>query len=313
MTEVLKTPEYPNKKLFGRKWKVSVLVPKSENINSLDLKLYTSHVLSDSDKEEKSLRVTFKIQKFGWTIPNFSEITVYNLNPETTGLIVKAGQRLIVEAGYVNGDFSEIYDAPIFQPLWEKEDNVTSKLTFRCVDALGLLYENHVEMTAAADYQKDMILRMLKKANTPFTAQISDKLENKKLFRPKVFFDNPMYYLRKYSQQSGTLPSVIDQEVILERPQEKNTSILQEKALVVSPEKGGLIGTPTQTQDGIEFTMLLNPQIKIFNPPVLVKINPKFIKQSEFQYGTPGPARLDEDYTYRVIGITHTGDTRGND
>lgn len=311
MTDILKTPSYPNNKLFGRKWKISVLVPLSESSETNE---YTAYVLSDSDQEDLSLKVTFKIQKFGWTIPNFSEITVYNVRPDYEKILFKNGMRVMVEAGYQNGDFGVIYDAPIFQPLWEKEDNVTSKLTFRCVDALGMIYDNHVETIGTPlDHQKSMVEQMMSRARVPFSATLSDKLVSNKLARPKVFFDSPLYYLRKYAQQNGTLPSVINNEVVVDKPQSKVTTNLQENALVVSPGKGGLIGVPTQTQDGVEFTLLLNPIISIFNPPMLIKIDNSFIRQTSLQYNTAGFSRLDEDFTYRVIGVTHVGDTRGND
>jgi len=108
--------------------------------------------------------------------------------------------------------------------------------------------------------------------------------------------------------------STIDREVYIDRPQDPIPANLAKQALVLSPGSGGLVDTPQQTQDGITFTCLLNPAIKVFSPePMLVKIDNKIIRQMAIQYNSVGFSRLDEDGIYRVIGVTHIGATRGND
>jgi hypothetical protein len=58
----------------------------------------------------------------------------------------------------------------------------------------------------------------------------------------------------------------------------------------------------------------LNPKIRVFSPePMLVKIDNQIIRQMAIQYGSSGFSRLDEDGIYRVIGVTHSGSTRGNE
>lgn len=313
-TDILSTPECQNKSLFGRRWKVSVLIPLAENPDLTKSQEYTAYVLSDSDYEDTSLRVTFTIQKYGWTTPNFSEISVYNMSPETENLVYKNGTRIMVEAGYKNGNFGVIYDAPIFQPLWEREDYHTFKVIFRCVDAMDIIYENHVATVGTAlDHQKNMVIQMMSRARVPSNIKIADNMVSKTLSRPKVYFDNPMIYLRKWAQQNGTLPSVIDREIILDKPQSAVTTTVQESAIVLSPDEGGLVGTPQQTQDGVNFTCLLNPLISIFFPPMIIKIDNSKIRQAALQYNNAGFARLDSDGMYRVIGVTHIGDTRGNE
>jgi hypothetical protein len=308
------TPGY-DAKLFGRKWKVSVLVPKTEetNTNSMNWDDYILYVVSDSTHEDTSLRVTFNIQKFGYITPNFSEICIYNMKPETEKIVIKNGCRVLVEAGYVSGDFGVIYSAPIFQPLWEREDNVTTKVTLRCIDCLGIIHENHVEMSAAMLSQQDMVVAMAAKSRNSYEAPIiGDNMDKTTPSLTKLFFDSPHYYMRQYCQKSGTTPSYIDGKAILDRPQDPISTDMTTNALVVSPGVGGLIGTPQQTQDGITFTLLLNPLITIFQPPMLIKIDNAWIRQMQLEYGTVGFSKLDEDGIYRIIGVTHVGDTRGN-
>lgn len=313
---ILATPTNHKDKLFGRKWRISLLIPKSETETSDDVTKYVAFVLSNSDYEDQSLHVTFKIEKFGWKTPNFSEIVVYNLNPQDENMVIRTGSRILVEAGYVNGNYGVIYDGSIFQPMWEREDNVTTKVTFMCIDAMDILYKNHVAAVfGPLKHQKDCVLAMAAEARRPFKiAKISDYMGNAQLARGKVFFDSPAYYMRKYAQQYGTVMSAIDRKVYIDRPQDPIPANLVDQALVLSPGSGGLVGTPQQTQDGITFTCLLNPRIKVFKPePMLVKIDNKIIRQMTIPYDTPGFSRLSQDGAYRVIGISHSGDTRGND
>lgn len=309
------TPDYKSR-LFGRKWKVSVLIPNKETAVAADESAYTAYILSNSDNEDGSLRVTFNIQKHGWTNPNFSEISVYNMSPDTENLLIKSGTRIMVEAGYVNGEFGVIYDGHIFQPMWEREDTVTTKVTFKCIDAMDIIYDNMVECAGTVmQSQKQMIMDMASKARKPFKIKsISETMPDKKMVRTKIFFDSPTYYLRKYAQDGGTLPSAIDRDVILNRPQEPLPESAYIYAMTVSPLEGGLIGVPQQTQDGVNFTMLLNPSVTVFNPsPMLIKIANSYIRQAVMQFGSKGFSRLDEDGVYKVIGVNHVGDTRGSD
>ena len=313
INDTMKPPDDKDKALFGRRWRISILVPIDEEETSSDVNKYIAYVVSDSDKEDTSLRVTFRIQNHGWEVPNFSEVVVFNMSPQTENLLIDAGARIIVEAGYKNGNFGAIYDGSIFQALWEKDDNVTTKVTFRCIDAMDIIYDNHVEMVETMKYQKDMMLSMANKSRRKFEIKkIASTLKNIELARGKVFFDSPAYYLRKFAQQSGTTVSTQRRDIYLVRPQDEVPEDVTKKALVLSPGEGGLIGFPQQTQDGVNFTCLLNPSLMVFNPePMMVKIDNAYIRQLAVQYNSAGFSRLDKDGIYKVIGVIHEGDTRG--
>lgn len=314
MTDKISTPEYEGLKLFGRKWKVSVLVPKRNDLSDgyVDNSLYTAYVVSDSSIEERALRVKFSIQKFGWMTPNYSEISIYNLSPNDENILLKNGCRVQVEAGYVNGPYGLIYDAPIFQPIWARERYVDSVLTLVCIDADKLMYENHVETTLKMTEQRDLLIEMAKRARKPFNIKyISDNVTSNQLPRAKTFFGKPSDYLRQFAQQNGTHISVVDDSVYISMIQSDASATTN--PLVLSPGEGGIIGTPQQTQDGISLTVLLNSDIKVFKPqPMLVKIDNQKIRVAKQTLGQLYSS-LDKDGVYKVLGVNHIGDTRGND
>lgn len=312
MTDKIATPEYEGLKLFGRKWKVSILVPNRSDLSDseVDKSEYTSYIVSDSSVEEKALRVKFSIQKYGWMTPNYSEISIYNLSPEDENIILKNGCRVLVEAGYVNGPYGLIYDAPIFQPIWSRERYVDSILTLVCIDADKLMYENHVEITLKMQEQRDLLIEMAKRARKPFNIKyISEDVKSNQLPRAKTFFGKPSDYLRQFAQQSGTHISAIDDSVYISMVQSDATM----DPLELSPGEGGIIGTPQQTQEGISLTVLLNSDLRIFKPqPMLIKINNSKIRVAK-QTLNQIYSSLDKDGVYKVLGINHIGDTRGNE
>jgi hypothetical protein len=76
-----------------------------------------------------------------------------------------------------------------------------------------------------------------------------------------------------------------------------------------------IIGTPQQTQQGVIFTVLLDPRIKVQLPPLLTQLVRTQITQLT---RTPSanselPTSLSANQTFFVAQVRHIGDTRGND
>lgn len=319
MADLVKTPSYKDK-LYGRRWKVTVWVPSDKantTLNDDDSK-FTQYILSDSENEDTSLRVTFNIQREYGVFPNYSEISVYNLNVATENMLIENGYRVVIEAGYVNGDYGVICDAQVFQPMWEREDNVTTKLTLVCVDGLEFLDQNLVithgeKMTS----QKKMIAHMASKGKVPVPVDIGEGCEDNTFPRTKVFCGDEMDYIRQYAIQSGTLPTVIGRKVTVSRLQDPLSAEAQKNMITITAgttfNRGSLIGTPQQTQNGVAFTCLLNPNITVAHPHNLVKLDNTNIRQIKLRIGEKTIANMDKDWIYRIIGVTHVGDTRGND
>lgn len=319
MTDLLKTPTYSNK-LYGRRWKVTVLVPtdKVTTKSTDDDSKFTQVVLSDSSKEDTSLRVTFNIKKQLGISMNMNEICVYNLNVATENLLIENGYRVRVEAGYIAGNYGLICDSIVFQPMWEREGNVTKKLTLHCIDGLDLIDQNWaITRGEKMQSQKNMVALMAGKSSIPIPVDIGEGCEDNKLVRTKIFCGSAMDYIRKYCQQSGTLPTVIGNKVSLVRLQDPVSPETQKNLITITAgtanSLGSLIGTPQQTQNGVDFTCLLNANITVVSPPNLVKLDNTIIRQIKINFGETKFANLDKDWTYRVVGVNHVGDTRGQD
>lgn len=288
---------------YGRKYRI--LVAKIDN-TALDV---------------SNLRCTFRIEKVAYQVANYAEVNIYNLSAGTEAELIKEGDRVIVEAGYqgvittdANGNIIEatpkqygvIFDGLVIQALRDKEDNVNYKLTLVCMDGDDFLANNIIKLSVGAGQsQRQLVETIVSKAETPTeTARITPDLSTQNLPRGKVFFGTPKQYLGRISDDNNANFWVDDGKVYIA----KVTDIPIGEALVLTPQTG-LIGTPQQTQDGVEFKCLLNPLIKLAS---MIKIDNSMIRQIKQQVGQY-PTMLDADGQYQVIKLTTVGDTRGTE
>ena len=88
----------------------------------------------------------------------------------------------------------------------------------------------------------------------------------------------------------------------------KAEDVPEGEIIELSPESG-LIGVPAQNDFGVTIRCLLNPKIKINS---MVHVDNSLIRNQQFEQGQVVYS-LDNDGIYRVVQVTHIGDTRGND
>jgi hypothetical protein len=287
--------------LFGRKWKITILLADGT----------TGLVVSDSDFGENALKCTFEIQKHTWEAYWFGLITIYNFTGPTLNMVITQGMKVIVEAGYKDGLYGKIYEGSVFQPMFDREDVVNYKTTLSCMDGLGLFDGNLINVTLQSGYDySELIATMAKNARTPIPIGQTMEFQAKKMPRGKTVFGDPKKYLRQVSADNNAQFYIGDGKMNILNVNDES-DLNANDAIILTPETG-LIGTPQQTQDGIVFRCFLDSRIGIQKPLTMVKIDNAVIrqvKQSVGQYITP----LDQDGYYKVIGIRHIGDTRGND
>lgn len=239
--------------LYGRKYRV--LVADKNNV-ALDV---------------SNLWCTFRVERVALQVANYAEINIFNLSAGTEGTIINEGVRVVLEAGYqgfTEGKFGteakqygQIFDGQIIQTLRCKEDNnVDLKLTLICLDGDSFLNKNIIKMTVNAGMnQRKIINQIASQAKIPTDiGRISPELSAKNLPRGKVFFGMPKDYLRDIAKDNGANFWVDENMIYITKP----TDIPPGQALVLTP-KTGLIGTPQQTQEGVQFKCLLNPSLKL--------------------------------------------------
>ena len=74
----------------------------------------------------------------------------------------------------------------------------------------------------------------------------------------------------------------------------------------------GLLDTPTQTQAGVDFSILLDPRVKAQFPLQTVQIQQVIIQQLQRSPNSAQVIPLSTTGTYVVGAVRHRGDSRGN-
>lgn len=276
-----------NSQFYGRRYSVKVVTHRGEIIEI-----------------NGDLRVTFRVHK---QIVGFqdAEVTIYNLNADTETDILKNGQYLILEAGYENGAYGEIFQGYIRQPLRGKEDGVTYFLKLICVDGDQALFTGICNFTLSQGQTAQQIAQQVARQSTvPFDIQVSGDLSQQQTQRGKSFFGTSQQYLRSLGLNNNA--------AFYFHNNKAHISSLSQSPPAQVPSlnaQSGMIGIPTQVDYGVQVKCLINPGIVLDS---WIKLDNASINQAQLALGQLQTI-LDLDGLYRVIGITATGDTRGND
>jgi hypothetical protein len=236
----------------------------------------------------------------------FADVSIYNLNDPTTNILLTQGMGVELEAGFQAGIFGKIFEGTLFQATWERIDGITTKLTLHCIVGIVETTNNFISLNSAAGLtQRQIVARMAAGAAYPLDSSNVNLPDTTTTSRGEVYFNQPDKYFLQVaietqanfwiSNMAVNIRALVDSETV--------------PVLQVSPETG-LIGTPQQTQDGVELKILLNPNALLRTK---VQLSPNTaINQLVRQQGT-FPTILDQKGTYSIAAITHRGNSRGNE
>lgn len=250
------------------------------------------------------LRCSFNIEKATRSTPNNAKIAIFNVTEESAAAIQK-GDSVYVEAGYVNGNYGMIFSGEVVQAYVEKDDSVDSALVIIAQDGDVFLTGSMIGVTVGAGASgKDIVQTCLDGAEGVVSGQISDALSNTMLPRGKVLFGRPADYLDRVAKSNQAQFFVEDGVVHIVASSDYNPN----EAVELTPYTG-LIGTPTQTDDGVQAKCLINASLKLNG---LVHIDKSYVNAKAVNQGRE-VKKLNEDGIYKVIKITYQGDTRADD
>ncbi len=293
----------PTNRLFGRRWEILIVTnPQGGSQTVL-------RIASDGFKTE-GLRALFEVSQVGYPAWWYGDVTFYNLNSETAQVIIKEGYEVIVSAGYDKGAYGQLFKGKVFQPLWERENVTDFKVTLRCMVGRDLTSQNFVNFTnKRLATQREIVANMAKAAYNPIPlGVVTDNLPKAKLPRAYVAFGDPRDTLNNVARGNNSQWFISDRGLELGNM----TEVPSDVALVYTPSTG-LVGTPQQTEEGVNFRVLLDPRLKVKYPPMQVKIDQTQTRQIKRAVGDNVFTVLDRDGMYLVGGLKHYGDTRGND
>ena len=272
--------------LYGRRYRVFVELEANQSLDVSDL------------------RCTFSISKTSYAKPNQSVIRIYNLNPDDENKIIKQGQRIIIEAGYVGSQYGKIFVGNVIQAIRSKENGTDYCLTLVSMDndrytAYGLVGVALVAEQSARDAVNALANKSVVKTEIGYVSQMNTVYP-----RGKVMFGMAKDYLAQLAASENASYYSDDGKINIVSASEQPPDVIKSYG-----PRNGLIGTPTQTEYGISCQILLDPSLKLGS---FFHVDNQKITGLQYQQGQPIRS-LDNQGIYRVITIDYSGDTRGND
>lgn len=259
-----------------------------------------------------ALHIQFEVKQWDIQTPNSAIIRVWNLKADTSKRIEKEFTRVTLQAGYEGADTGVIFDGTIVYIRRGRENATDTYLDIFAADGDAAYNFAVVNASLAAGSKPEDRLKAITEAMEKYGvtqgAVPEGGLGGSELPRGKVMFGPARDQMRDLAESTLTTWSIQNGQVnVIERG-----GYLPDEAVVLN-SKTGMIGLPTQTEDGINVRCLLNPKIKVAGR---VQIDNASIQRAtvSLQYTAINffPSVTDDGF-YRVIVVDHTGDNRGQD
>lgn len=291
---------------FGRSWKLTINTVPSET--GIQQKITA---LSNSWSPEP-LHITFETFQSVNSALWYADISIYNLDSSTLNAVITQGMTVVLEAGYMNQPYGVIFEGTIFQPLWERENVTDFKLTLHCI--VGFITNGNnfsAQSFAKGLTQRQLVARMATGASTPIplviNAEADSELSQTTQSRGGIIFGQPDTYFEQATKYSGlnTWQSNAQASIIALR-QSKTAPTVKFGV------GNGLLGTPQQTQFGVDCRVLLDPRI---TPATQIYLDQTSLTVRQLPLsanGTTYPSILSQSGYYAVLAVRHIGDSRGN-
>ena len=245
------------------------------------------------------LHIKFSVKHSDNMTPNVADIRVYNLAEETALKIRKEFKQVVLEAGY-QGNYGVIFQGNIKQVILGRESATDTFIDIVAGDGENAYNFSVINSTIAKGATStDQVQAASTSLATKGVSQgYINNPNTQALPRGKVMFGNARDYLRSIAQATGQNWSI--QNGKLNYIPRK--SYLPGEALKLT-SKTGMIGTPQQTNEGVNIKCLLNPRIKTSGR---IWIDNKSIALYKINFSVPGspaniPPPINADGVYFVL------------
>ena len=265
---------------------------------------------ADTLLDLSKLQFTFQTQAWTLATPKAIQLRIYNLNDKTAKSVTEAGAKIFLSAGY-EGNNGSIFEGEIVQVRTGRENGTDTYLDITAVDGDGIYNYSLVNITVAAG--TDVIGRVgaIAKAAGISTGTVAVQTNGEKLHRGRTYFGLAREHLSSLCGTIGANWTINNGKLDV-----IGQNAYKEGDIPLLTTATGMIGVPEQMELGISVRVLLNPHIEINKQ---VQIDNKSIQQYQYGIDKESQSRImlqpptSADGKYKVLYVTHTGDTRGND
>jgi len=275
------------------------------------LRKYSLTATSNSEIVDLSnLQITFKIKQGDVQTPNYAIIRVYNPSDDTARKIQKEFSQVVLQAGYISAQYGQCFVGTIKQVKRGRESAVDTYIDILAADGDEPYNFGVVNVSMAAGSTATDQVNAIAQAMGIQVGYVSP-LSTTKLPRGKVLHGMGRDILRRIAASNKCAFSIQNGKLQMLAL----GSYLPAPAVPINVLTG-MIGMPTQTEDGIHVSCLLNPNLGVGN---LIQINNKDV---QLALQAPGynalvafsqlPS-LSDDGVYRIYVNEYDGNSRGEE
>lgn len=247
------------------------------------------------------LRCTFQVIKALSDTPNYSHIIIYNLAASTIAKI-KNGDIVVLSAGYKDGNYGMIFNGDVVQAFVTREEGVNTLLHLICQDGDDFL---NASFTVQTLEKGSSVMDAVKACSSLPQNMIGSNVTGAGTYiRGKVMFGMSAKYLANIAKTTNSQFYVEDRKINIVGADDYAPG----EAVLLTPETG-LIGDPTQTDNGVQGQCLINPSIKL---NTLIKIDSSYIVTKALDNAESQSVAFSSDGVYRITKLTYEGDTHGD-
>lgn len=302
-------PDLPTFTNYGGQYlRVCTLLVNSNSVGGIDL---------------SNLRIKFSVKLSQTSTPNMADIRVYNLEENTAQIIQLLSTMrsehvtVLLQAGY-QGNYGTIFKGNVVQVIVGRESATDTFIDILSGDGdraynFAVVRQSIAKNSTQQDQVKAAINAMSKKG---VTGGVTNVDSTARLPRGKVLYGNAREYLNNVAKNTGHSWSIQEEKINFV----KKTSYLPGTQILITSQTG-MIGSPQQTNQGINVKCLLNPNIAVGGRILLdnrtilkQKLNIEQIaalKGNTKAINMLTPRALNPDGSYYVLTMEYTGDTRG--
>jgi len=251
--------------------------------------------------------------------PNRAAIRVWNPSESTAKRAMQEYQKVILQAGYENGDYGIIFSGTVKQIRKGRMNAKDSYLDIFAGDGdyakMGLVNTNRAAGWGWKDYRDS-----ISKAGKPYGVVVDETGKEADVNQQGLIpgLRGSAWYGLFY-QQAHKYARTVDSKMTVENGKMIFTPLdgYRQGDIIELNSNTGLVNIPESTIEGLKAMCLLNPKI---HPGQLVHINNKDITYTNVydpypsEIGVPPIlAPVTEDGVYTVLVVEHVGDSRGHD
>lgn len=267
-----------------------------------------------------NLRIKFSVKRSDTMTPNVADIRIYNVSEQTAlsifinlqpSVFKPTRGSVLLQAGY-ESNYGVIFKGNIKQVILGRESATDTFVDIIAGDGDRAYNFAIVNSTlAAGSTQNDQVAAA---TNAMAPKGVTDGhlgvFPPTTLPRGKVMYGNARNYLRQVAMNTEKTWSIQDEKITFVPIK---SYLPYERVILTS--KTGLVGTPQQTNEGVNVKCLLNPLIRIGGR---IDIAEATVQDFKINLSVPNsaaniPAPLTADGVYYVLVAEHSGDTRGVD